>query len=72
MNEKHIDSNEVLLARIDERTKRLEDDMVSLKEQLTSRFVTKEEFGPIRNLVYGGVGLTLITVLSAILYLVVK
>lgn len=72
MNDKNIDTNEVLLARIDERTKRLEEDFIDLKSQFTSNYVTKEEFSPIKNLVYGGVGLILVSVLTAVLYLVVK
>lgn len=72
MSEKHTDTNEVLLARIDERTKRLEEDFIDFKEQLSSKFVTKEEFLPIKNIVYGGVGLTLVTVVGAVLYLIIK
>jgi hypothetical protein len=73
MSEKHnVDTNEVLLARIDERTKRLEEDFIDFKEKISSNLVTKEEFNPVRNLVYGGVTLVLTTVGGAILYLVVR
>lgn len=71
-NEKHTDSNEILLARIDERTKRLEDDFVDLKAQLTSKFVTKEEFMPVKTICYSLVSIICIGVLGALIALVIK
>lgn len=65
-------SNEILLARIDERTKRLEDDFSSIRIQLSSKFVTKEEFVPVKNIVYGMVGLILVAVLSGLVTLLIK
>lgn len=70
--DKHVDSNEVLLARIDERTKRLEDDFLTLKDHITSKFVTKDEFQPVKAISYGLVGLICIAVVGALITLVIK
>ena len=56
--------NAEVLVRIDERTERQERD--------ATRYVTKEEFAPIRAVVYGMVGTILVAVVSALLYLVVR
>lgn len=72
MSDKHTDTNEVLLARIDERTKRLEEDMVGLKDQLTSRFVTKDEFAPVKTIAYTLVSVVCLGVLAAVVSLVIK
>ncbi|MEK6883962.1 MAG: hypothetical protein AABY22_30310 [Nanoarchaeota archaeon] len=61
-----------LLARIDERTEKLANDIEEIKLKLEKHYVLKEEFDPIKNLVYGGVGLILIGVLGAILMLIIK
>lgn len=71
MSDKH-ESTEVLLARIDERTKRLEDDFIDFKDKLESNFVTKEEFNPVRSIVYSFCGLILMGVIGAIIALVIK
>ena len=47
------------VARIDERTK-------FMKEQM-EHFVTKEEFSPVRKIVYGATGVALTAVLIAIM-----
>jgi predicted Holliday junction resolvase-like endonuclease len=47
-------------------------DMKKNDEKLDNRFVKKEEFEPVRNLVYGAVGIILMAVLSALVYLVVN
>ena len=61
-----------LLTRIDERTKQLVKDIVEIKEKLESHYVNREEFNPVKNLVYAGVGVILIAVVGAIVALVVK
>ncbi len=55
------ESDRELLARIDERTKALDERM--------DDFVTKAEFAPVRAIVFGGVGVVLSTVLITLLYL---
>ena len=47
-------------------------DMQGLKEQLNSGYVRKEEFEPIKRLVYGMVGLILTGVLGTLLALALK
>ena len=56
--------NAELLVRIDERTARQERD--------TAKYVTREEFAPIKGLVYGLVGLLLTGVIGAVLALVIR
>jgi len=56
-----------LLIRIDERTKILIEDMNSLK----MNYVRKEEFQPVRNIVYGMMGLIAVAVVGALIRLVV-
>ena len=57
-----------LLVRIDERTQRLENDIKTMKENS----VTKEEFWPVKSLVYGGVGVVLVAIVGAFLHLILK
>lgn len=44
----------------------------SIREYLTENYVTKERFNPVEKLVYGGVSIILVTVITAIVALVVK
>lgn len=46
-----------LLARIDERTTLLVDEMHSIKRTLENKYVTQEEFRPIKLLTYGVVAI---------------
>jgi hypothetical protein len=57
-----------LLARIDERTKNL----AECVDTLAGSVVSKEEFRPVKSIVYGGVGLVLTSVVAALIALVVK
>ena len=61
-----------LLARIDERTKILVQDMDRIYKTLDQRFVTIEELRPIRNIAYGMVSVILVSVVGSILALVLK
>lgn len=63
----HLGGRELLI-RIDERTKGMEEDIKVIKDD----FVKKEEFKPIKNLVYGLVSLILTGVVGALLALVVR
>lgn len=56
-----------ILARMDERLKNVQADVVDIKVAC----VTRDEFEPIKRVVYGLVGATLITVVGAILALVI-
>jgi hypothetical protein len=51
---------------------KLIDALDKYQEKATTLYVTKADFEPIRKLVYGAVGLILVTVLSAFMLLVVK
>jgi len=47
-------------------------DIKEIKDQITANYVTKNEFQPVRNLVYGMVGLILVAVVGALITLVLK
>ena len=59
------DSDHDLLITLNERTKQMADAL----EEMRSGFVTKEEFAPVRALVFGAVGLVLIAFMGAIVAL---
>jgi phage/plasmid primase-like uncharacterized protein len=46
-------------------------DVVEIKEKLEKNYVTKDEFAPIKSIVYGMVSVILLTVLGAIVALVI-
>ena len=48
----------------------IRDDLVEIKSTLKGSYVTKEEFEPIKKIVYGLVGLILIAVVGALMGLV--
>lgn len=50
----------------------IKDDVKDIKHKLENNYVTKEAFEPVKRLVYGLVGLILISVVVAILALVIK
>jgi len=47
-------------------------DINALSEKIDNNYVTKSEFEPVQKIVYGLVGMMLVTVVSALLLLVVK
>lgn len=66
------EEEQVLLARIDERTKSLIERFDSFEKRVDDHFVTISQFTPVRNLVFGGVGLVITGAVVAILRLVIK
>lgn len=66
------DSEHELLARIDERTRLLQKEFEEFKTALTSKYVTHAEFRPVKFLVFGFVGLTLTSVVGALLTMVLR
>ena len=63
------------LIRIDERTKAMNERMELRNRQVDAELeqkVSKDEFSPIKSIVYGGVGVILMSVIGAILTLVIK
>lgn len=63
----HDNDLSAILARMDERLGRLQQDVGHVSE----RMVTRDEFEPIRRVVYGLVGLALVTVAGAVLRMVI-
>lgn len=60
------------IARIDERTKLLELGFREVREDLATNYVTRDQFDPVRNIVYSLVGTILLSTFVAILALVIK
>jgi hypothetical protein len=61
----------VQLALLQQQVATIACDILEVKTKLDRTFVTRAEFEPIRNLVYGAVGLILAAVLTALIALVV-
>ena len=61
----------VLLARIDERTKNLEKELKEISEKLDKDYVSRDEFAPIKKIVYGMVGVILLAAVVAMVNLVI-
>lgn len=57
----------VLLARIDERTLQMQKAL----DDIAKKYVTREEFEPVRKIVYAGAGIILASVFGALVTLVV-
>ena len=58
--------------RIEEKLKNLEKAVVAIQLSLLNNYVTQEAFAPVKLLVFGMVGLILMTVVLGLLALVVK
>ena len=63
--------HEADFARMQADVTHIKDDVAEIKTDLNQRFVTKDQFTPVRNLVYGVVSLMLIGVVTGLLTLVV-
>lgn len=64
-----------LLIKLSTQLDNLTDDVKELKSafgSMQTKFVTREEFEPIKRLVYGAVGLILVAVVGALIALVVQ
>lgn len=55
-----------LLARVDERTARIEEDIRAIRDDLRHHYVTRDQFWPVRGIVYGFAGLVLVLVSTAL------
>lgn len=64
------ESQKELLIRIDERTRNLENEVAELKDLVNRQYVTRLEFSPIKNTVYGLITLILTAVIGGLLTLV--
>lgn len=61
-----------LLARLDERLANMQRSFEEMKDEFREtkeNFVTKAEFGPVRAIVFGAVGLVLVAFMGALIYL---
>lgn len=63
-------SSSDLLARIDERTQQIKDDVAGIQADLRSRYVSIDRFRPVELLVYAQAGILLAAMLSAFVYAV--
>lgn len=63
-------NNDLIIYKLDEMKRDISDLKREMKEK-NNELVTKTEFNPVRNIVYGMVSLILVGVLSAIIALVV-
>lgn len=64
-------SNNTKMALIAQDVKFIRGEITDIKKKLETNFVTKDEFDPIRNVVYGLVGLVLTSVFVAVIGLVI-
>lgn len=62
----------ISVAKIDERTKSLVDSVKDVKLNLETKYVTQDEFKPIKALMYGLVGVILTSVIGSLILLVLK
>ena len=72
MDEQIHQAESKILTLLEERTGQIARDIAEIKADLRANFVRREEFQPVRNIVFGMAGLTLITVAAALLMLVVR
>lgn len=75
--EHHTENGDKLLYRIDERTLLMSEVVAGLKqefhemrEQIQNRYVSRDEFQPVKNIVYGMVGVIMVAVCGAVLALI--
>jgi hypothetical protein len=61
-----VEPSSDLLARVDERTARMEEDIRAIRMDLRHHYVTRDQFWPVRSIVYGFAGLVLVLVSTAI------
>lgn len=66
------ESNETKLAVIQNDITYIKDKLNSVDTKVSSHYVSKEEFEPIKKIVYGLVGLILVAVVGALVSLVVR
>jgi hypothetical protein len=81
--EERAEANAVILARLDERLKAMAHDMAEMKrlntdeheeikKSLAEGYVSKADFRPVKQIVFGAVGLVLTSVFAGLIALVVK
>jgi hypothetical protein len=63
--------DETQLAVICEKVSRIEIDVRDIKDKLEKDYVTKEEFTPVKTIVYTMIGVILLAVIGALIKLVI-
>jgi len=64
------ETTETTIAVLCEKVDSLKEDMSIIKKKLDNKYITKEQFEPVRNVVYGLVGLLCTGVVVAIIRMV--
>lgn len=64
-------NNETTIALMAQDIKYIKEDVTEIKLKLEKDYVTREEFEPIKKVVYGLIGLILVAVVSALIGLVI-
>ena len=69
-----VQNTEILIELAKQRVilERMQRDLKELKLESKEQYVTKAQFIPVQNLVYGMVGLILVSVITALLAIVVR
>jgi hypothetical protein len=67
-----IESLGVEVANIKEVIGEVKTDVKEVKDIVSKNYVTKDQFEPVRNIVYGMVAAILLAVLTALIFMVVK
>lgn len=65
-------SDETKLAVIQNDLAYIKEKLTSVETKVSSNYVSKEEFDPVKKIVYGLVGLILVAVVGALISLVVR
>ena len=65
-------NHDALLARLDERSKSMKESLDKLIDALPKNYVNKEDFDPVKRIVYGLTGAVLFAVFGAIIKLVLS
>lgn len=64
-------NNEIEVALIKQALLDIKAQVTKMDTKLDSNFVTKEEFGPVKNIVYGMVAVILLAVIAALVALII-
>lgn len=72
MTKSQSDTIDTKLAVMANNIEYIKSDIIEIKNQLKADYVTREEFGPIKKIVYGLVSLILVAVVGAMITLILK
>lgn len=66
------ETSETKVALMQQSIEFIKGEVTQINEKLDNKYVTKEEFAPVKKVVYGMVTIVLVAVFTAVVYLVVK